>query len=210
MCSRWHGWLPFENLYDAVTTDRPSGHGKCQIADRCPSFLRHIDWSGPATSAVGGLGVDERGRKQAPAERDGASGSPGRSTRPPAGGWDLSREILGQFCLEGVPGKGTDETFLLHPVLEQDERGDAHHVELHGGVGVLVDIQLGDCELVYVLGRSSDQFEGRCYLGKAAINRLVVVLARDGWRHDQGGHRGGPKVLSLAPFATAACRPGRT
>src|SRR4051812_49921241 len=62
---------------------------------------------------------------------------------------DVLAELLQQLAL----ALGTDEPADGLAMFEDDERGDAHHFEAAGGVGVVVDVELGDAHLAGLLGR---------------------------------------------------------
>ena len=60
---------------------------------------------------------------------------------------------LFEFVQESVLGSGTNDASLLHPVFEQDQGRDAHHVVGPSGLRVVIDVQLAYVETVLFLGK---------------------------------------------------------
>ena len=64
-------------------------------------------------------------------------------------GW--SGEVLFDQGLEGGLALHADQAVDFLAVLEEDERGDAHHAQRDGGVGVFVDVELAEGHAARVL-----------------------------------------------------------
>ena len=73
----------------------------------------------------------------------------------------LSGEDVAELFEELALALGADQALHRLAVLEHDERGDAHHVEAAGDVGVVVDVELGDLQLAGLLRRRSRRGSGR-------------------------------------------------
>src|SRR5690606_41968793 len=65
---------------------------------------------------------------------------------PTEGGESRSVQELGELRHETVLGSGADDALLLHTVLEEDQRGDAHHVVGRSRRRVVSDVALSDCK----------------------------------------------------------------
>src|SRR3954454_6464812 len=79
-----------------------------------------------------------------------------RGTSP--GPWKLLRpawsgDVLAQLLEQLALALGADQPTDRLAIFEDDERGNAHHFEASGGVGVVVDVELGDAHLARLLGR---------------------------------------------------------
>ena len=86
------------------------------------------------------------------------------------------------------------------PLVEDEQRRDAHHVVAHGDLGVLVDVELGDGEVLGLLGRRSRSRIGAIILHgphhsaqKSTIDRLVG--AGDGLVERGGGEVTMPSAM---------------
>src|SRR4051812_43356274 len=69
-------------------------------------------------------------------------------------GMALRGRCEGRLDLLNEPAlrQGADDLVRRLAVLEQDERGDRHHVVTRGGLLVVVDVQLDDAQVLPLLG----------------------------------------------------------
>src|ERR671912_767280 len=113
-----------------------------------------------------------------------------------------SGDELLQLSQELTLTLGADEALLGGAVLEDDQGGDAHHVEATRHVGVVVDVELGDGDLAGVLAGDLVE-DGGDHLARPAPLRPEVDDDRLVGRCDglvEGGVREGRDAFSHVVF----------
>src|SRR5690606_27428745 len=74
--------------------------------------------------------------------------------------WSSTSQVVRQIRHQGGLRLGADDLLRRLALVEQHHRRNRHHLVVPSELGVLVDVQLGDGDLVMVLG--GDLLEHRC------------------------------------------------